>query len=324
MDYKSIRGHEKIISNLKSVVKNNRINHAYIFDGDAGMGKTMLAKAFAKTLLCQNGGDEPCGECNSCRSFDSLNNPDVIYVTHEKKQIVVDDIRNQVVRQAAVKPFMCNRKVFIIDEADLMRQEAQNALLKTLEEPPDYVTFLLLCENVNKLLVTILSRCVLFKLHPLPDDEVKDYLMSVSGADEHTANYCTAFAKGSIGKAAQLYGSEDFNDIRDFAVETLLKLEKSDMTGMYKLLSEVDKYKSDITQVLEIMLLTYRDALVLLSSGSKFVVQKDKLSLLGTLSQKGSAALINACAALEGTMSDLRGNVDFQLSMEKLFFNLKT
>lgn len=323
MDYSDIKGHQKITANLKASVKEDRVSHAYIFDGANGIGKNMIARAFAKSILCENGGEEPCGKCFACRSIDGGNNPDVIFVTHEKKAISVEDIRKQVVEQALIKPFSCKKKIFIIDEADLMNIQAQNALLKTLEEPPDYVVFMLLSENLNKFLVTILSRCITFRLNPLPSDIVKNYLIENEGADPSVADYCCAFAGGSIGKAVELLNSQSFRDVRDFTTELIPRLDKADMTQMYKLISELDTYKESINTVLEIMLLTYRDALVLLSGGDRFVMQRDKVGAIEEMTKKGAARLIKSCAVVENAMADLRGNADYQLTMEKMFFDLK-
>lgn len=324
MDYKSIKGNEKIIENLKASVKNNHISHAYIFDGGRGMGKTMLAKVFAKTLLCEKSGSTPCGECSSCRTFESGTNPDVIYVTHEKKNITVDDVRRQILEQAVVKPFRYSRKVFIIDDAHTMNIQAQNAFLKTLEEPAPYITFLLLSENTNKFLVTVLSRCIVFRLKSLPDNIIKQHLREKYNASPIDAEYCCVFAAGSIGVAQELYTSQEFRELRDFTADMVEKLDKADMVTMYRLLTELEKYKESISRVFEIMLLTYRDALAAASNAEEFVLQKDKYALIKKLSQKGAASLIKCCNAVEQAKVNLDGNADFQLTAEKLFFDIKT
>lgn len=182
-NFKDISGNENLINNLKNSISADRVNHAYIFEGQKGMGKITIAKAFAKALNCSEGKSDSCNECISCKSFDSNSNPDIIYVTHEKAGITVDDVRVQILQQAAVKPYNCRYKIFIVPEADKMNIQAQNALLKSLEEPPVYAKFMLLCENSNKFLSTILSRCVLFKLKPLPQFKVADYVEKNLGLD---------------------------------------------------------------------------------------------------------------------------------------------
>ncbi|MBD9220244.1 MAG: DNA polymerase III subunit delta, partial [Clostridiales bacterium] len=138
-NFSDIIGNEQIIKSIRCVLKNKMISHAYIIAGEEGGGKKILANAFAKTLLCENGGDEPCDNCISCRTFDGGNNPDIIYVHPVKtKGISVDDIREQVTSTVNIKPYNHRYKIYIMPNADTMTQQAQNALLKTLEEPPEY------------------------------------------------------------------------------------------------------------------------------------------------------------------------------------------
>ena len=138
----------------------------------------LLASAFAQTLQCEKGGVEPCGTCHSCVQAQSLNQPDIIRVTHEKpNSIGVDDIRDQLCSDILIRPYSSPWKIYIVDEAEKMTVQAQNALLKTIEEPPAYGMVLLLTENSQSFLPTILSRCVTLKLRPVKDEQIRKYLM---------------------------------------------------------------------------------------------------------------------------------------------------
>ena len=158
--FRSVVGHKKVIAYLQECVRSGHVSHAYLLDGPDGVGKRLVARLFAATLLCREGGTEPCGACLSCRQMDSGNQPDVSYVTHEKSVISVGDIREQLCNIVPVKPMVGPFRIFIVDEAERMNAEAQNALLKTLEEPPSYAVILLLTNNAEALLPTIRSRSV--------------------------------------------------------------------------------------------------------------------------------------------------------------------
>ena len=176
--FKDVVGHKDIINYIRSAVTENRVSHAYILNGERGAGKKMLASLFAMTLLCEKQGPEPCNECHSCRQAKSGNHPDIIRVTHEKpNSISVDDIRRQVNDDIQIKPYQGPWKIYIIAEADLMTVQAQNALLKTIEEPPAYAVIFLLTENAEALLPTITSRCVMLKLRNIKDTLIRKYLM---------------------------------------------------------------------------------------------------------------------------------------------------
>ena len=176
--FKDVVGHKDILKYISSAVENNRVSHAYILNGERGSGKRMLANLFATTLLCESGNSEPCGKCHSCRQAESGNQPDIIRVTHEKpNSISVDDIRTQVNNTVDIKPYQGPYKVYIIPQADLMTPQAQNAILKTIEEPPAYAVFLLLTENAEMLLPTINSRCVMLKLRNIKDTLIRKYLI---------------------------------------------------------------------------------------------------------------------------------------------------
>ena len=220
--FKDVIGHNEIIEYIQNAVKMDKVSHAYIMNGQKGSGKKMLADLFARTLQCEGEGVEPCGECRSCKQADGNNQPDIIKVTHEKpNSISVDDIRTQVNNDILIKPYSSKYKIYIIPEADKMTVQAQNALLKTIEEPPSYAVIFLLTENAEVLLPTIRSRCVMLKLRNIKDKLIKKYLMEEMEIPDYKADICTAFAQGNMGRAIMLATSEHFNEIKEEAVQLL-------------------------------------------------------------------------------------------------------
>ena len=221
--FQDIYGQEAMKEHLQNAIKTGKVSHAYIMNGERSSGKEFIARIFAKTLQCEKGGTDACGECHSCKQADSNNQPDIIRVTHEKpNSIGVEDIRSQVNNDMAIKPYSSPYKIYIINEGEKMTVQAQNALLKTLEEPPAYGVLLILTTNVEALLPTIVSRCVVLNMKPVRDDIVRKFLMEDMQIPDYKANVCVAFARGNIGRAKLLASSEDFDNVKEEAV-TLLK-----------------------------------------------------------------------------------------------------
>ena len=143
VSFNNIIGHEEIIRHLQNAMKTGKVSHSYIFTGRPGSGKKLLATTYAMTLQCEAGGTEPCQKCDSCKKALGKNHPDIIMVNHEKPgTISIDEIREQVIHDVAIKPYSSPHKVYIIPDAEMMTVQAQNALLKTIEEPPQYAVFL--------------------------------------------------------------------------------------------------------------------------------------------------------------------------------------
>ena len=231
--FSDVLGHEQTIAHMKSAIEANKVSHAYLLAGEKGSGKKMLAGIFARTLQCEAHGSEPCGKCHSCIQAESGNQPDIIYVTHEKPgSISVDDIRGQVNGDIQIKPYSSPYKIYIIDEAEKLTQQAQNALLKTMEEPPAYAVILLLTTNVDAFLPTILSRCVQLKLKPLRDYMVKNYLTEQLHVQEADAEIYSAFARGNLGKAISLASSEDFKHLHQEILGLLRHVKQADISEL--------------------------------------------------------------------------------------------
>ena len=200
--FKDIIGHTQIIEHLEKAIRMDKVSHAYILNGPAECGKMMIAEAFAMALQCEKNQAEPCLECRSCKQALDHNQPDIIYVRHEKPNTIsVDDIRTQLNNDIVIKPYSSRYKVYIVDEAEKMNQQAQNALLKTIEEPPAYAVILLLTTNADSFLPTILSRCITLNLKAVKDDVIKSFLMEQYKIPDYQADVCTAFAQGNVGKA---------------------------------------------------------------------------------------------------------------------------
>ena len=173
MKYTDILGNEKVKDILKKAVQHNTVLHSYLFVGEEGIGKSLFAKEFAKSILCL-GKEKPCEACKSCIEIEENNQPDYIEIVPDGNSIKIEQIRNMQLK-VAEKPIVSTKKVYVIQEADTMTQEAQNALLKTLEEPPEYITIILIASNENSILNTIKSRCTKIVFEPLSNEELKRY-----------------------------------------------------------------------------------------------------------------------------------------------------
>ena len=324
--FKDVVGHKDILKYISSAVENNRVSHAYILNGERGSGKKMLANLFAMTLLCETGDNEPCGKCHSCKQAESGNHPDIIRVTHEKpNSISVDDIRTQVNNTVDIKPYQGPYKVYIIPQADMMTPQAQNAILKTIEEPPSYAVFLLLTENADTLLPTINSRCVMLKLRNIKDTLIKKYLMENLEIPDYKADMCTAFAQGNMGRAIMLANSDHFNEIREEAVQLLKHINEMELNEIVAAVKNISVYKLEITDYLDIIMIWYRD--VLLYKATKEidkVVFKDQLQSIKEQARKSSYEGIELILeSLEKAKARLKANVNFDLVMELLFLTIK-
>ena len=324
--FKDVVGHKDILKYISSAVENNRVSHAYIQNGERGSGKKMLANLFAMTLLCETGDNEPCGKCHSCKQAESGNHPDIIRVTHEKpNSISVDDIRTQVNNTVDIKPYQGPYKVYIIPQADMMTPQAQNAILKTIEEPPSYAVFLLLTENAETLLPTINSRCVMLKLRNIKDTLIKKYLMENLEIPDYKADMCTAFAQGNMGRAIMLANSDHFNEIREEAVQLLKHISEMELNEIVAAVKNISVYKLEITDYLDIIMIWYRD--VLLYKATKEidkVVFKDQLQSIKEQARKSSYEGIELILeSLEKAKARLKANVNFDLVMELLFLTIK-
>lgn len=321
--FSDIAGHEKIIDALRRAC-GDRLYHAYIFDGAPGSGKTLMAAAFAKAILCQNrgGNGDPCGVCVCCRTIDSGNNPDVrVVLPKSGKMLGVDDIREQVVSEMETRPYLYSRKIFILENAGEMTAAAQNAFLKTLEQPKDYGVFLLLANNSGSFLPTILSRAVCYRLKPLPRELVYETLLKKGIAGE-AASVAAVYGQGSVGKSIRIAGDEGFLSVREKTIEILSGITQRDLVDNMLLVKELEqiKTKNAVDDFLDVAALWYRDIAVYQQTGNlELLLQAD-----GRLPReaKGYPDAAGAYETILKAKSNLKHNANFQLTMEILLLKL--
>ncbi len=324
--FSEIVGHEQIIEHLQNAIEADKVSHAYILNGPDKAGKMMIAKAFAQTLQCEKGGIEPCMECHSCKQAMSGNQPDIIYVSHEKPNTIsVDDIRTQINNDIVVKPYSSKRKIYIVDEAEKMNQQAQNALLKTIEEPPAYAVLLLLTTNADTFLPTILSRCVRLNLKAVRDEEIKDFLMKKHQLPDYQADVCVAFAQGNVGKAIQLASSDSFNELKTAALQLLKRLDDIELYEMTEAVKQISEYKLEINDYFDLMMIWYRDILYFKATNDvNRLVFKDEVYDIKKQAAKSSYQGIETIIeALEKAKLRLNANVNFDLVIELLLLTIK-
>ena len=290
--FDKIIGNEKIKQELELTIKLNKMSHSYMFLGTSGIGKKMIAKEFAKMILCQ--GQQKYGnKCKSCIEFDSNNNPDFQLIEPEGVSLKIDQIR-QVQKKIIEAPIISEKKVYIIDDADLMTTEAQNCLLKTLEEPPEFVTIILIGSRENNFLSTIKSRCTIIKFQDIENEKIKQYLSQNYGISDISENMLEVFS-GSIGKAEQLKSKQElYNNI----IEIIENIKILDIIDILKKADIIYKSQDEKNEILEGM--------------NVILFKKSKQDL----------RYLNCIQIIEETKKRLNANANYNMCIDNMLFRI--
>ena len=318
-----ILGNEKIRHHLRESIIKKSISHAYILAGDKGIGKSKIAREFAMELICEK--HTGCGECPACRQFLADAYPDFFYMDADgKESIGIDRIRENIVNDVSIRPYHGKVKIYIIDEADKMTVGAQNALLKTIEEPPEYVVILLLVRNMSLLLETIRSRCIKLLLSAVSNDRIKSWLVE-KGISEDVATVVASYSNGAPGIAKVMAESEDFAGMYNQNVEFLKKISEASINDILLFIEELKKRTGGFRDFTNFLRLWYRDICIL-----KLTKKMDNLvfireeGIILRLSREYTLKKINSIIDLiDETETRLNSNVSGDTVMELLFIGLR-
>lgn len=326
-NFKDIIGQESIKKHLQTAIKTGNLSHAYIINGEYGSGRQTIASALAKTIQCQSKTDDTdaCGVCTSCKQAESHNHPDIKYITHDKTSISVNDIREQLNNDISIKPYSSEYKIYIIPDANKMTEQAQNALLKTIEEPPVYAIIILLTENCDSLLPTIRSRCVTLTMNPVEKDKICTYLENKFQLEPEQAQIAANYCQGNIGKAIRFASSSDFIEMKNQVLKLLKNLDSMDIASIIDTIKEFSTHKNDINDYLDLMLLWYRDVLMFkVTKDANLLLYSDKYSAISEQATKRDYENIeNIIAAIDKAKVRLKANVNFDVTIELMILAMK-
>ncbi len=289
MPFKDIIGHDKEITILKKALLNNKVAHSFLFAGPEGVGKRLAAISLAKSLNCSASADDFCGICQNCRDIDNSSYSDIFMVEprepeskggdvdHETGIIKIDAVRD-VQQRLSYRAVRGGKKICIVDGAEKMNKEAQNAFLKTLEEPPPDSVIILVVSNGTALLPTIISRCQRINFRPLPKGVMAGIIKERLGITEEAAVLLSCLSGGSIGKVLN-WDVESVLEQRKRMVEILSRLSLADTEGLFKAAEEISKGEKPV-ESLEFLKMLYRDIAILKGGREDMVVNSDLLPVL--------------------------------------------
>ena len=306
MYFEQIKGQNFAKKYLTNSIKSNMVSHAYMFEGPNGIGKNTMARELAAILL---------------EMENLFNSPDYIEIKPDGNSIKIAQIR-KLQSDILVKPYK-SYKIYVIDEAQKMTVEAQNALLKTLEEPPKYAIIILITDNKESLLDTIKSRCEIIKFTPIPMQEVASYL-TMNGIDSKRASLLANFSRGSMKKAIELSESEEFHLMREEVqkyVETFLN---GNLIEIMDIQSSIEKYKDQITNVLDLLINYFRDIMMVKENvDNSMIINLDRLIFVKNMSNKTTySQLSKIIDIIEETKNKLRSNCNFNISIQVMTLNI--
>ena len=323
--YSGLIGQEDLVSVLKNAVSEDRVSHAYIIQGEKGSGKGLLAELFAMGIQCEADYSEPCMECESCTKAIRGNHPDIITVHHEKPDTIgVEEIRRQVVEDVQIKPFAYPHKIYIIHDAQKMTVQAQNALLKTLEEPPEYAVIILTAENAEALLPTVRSRCVTLSMRPVCDGDVASYLMREMKMPDYQAQIYAALARGNIGRAVEMASSESFAEKMGESLRYLAASKEITPETRMDLVKRIADDKRGIWDYLDIFTLWFRDVLYLKATNEPdgLIFREEHRNIRNRAALSSYEGIQIIIDAIEKTKTRLAANVNAELALELLFLTI--
>ena len=322
-EFRKLLENENNIEYFSEAAKRGKLSHAYIISGAEGSGKSVLVENISAGLLCSSGGVLLCGKCNSCKKVLSNNHPDLIRVTHEKPNLIsIGEIREQVLDTVSIMPFYGPHKIYIIEDAHLMNLNGQNALLKTLEEPPSYAIIFLITPVIDGLLETIRSRCITIEMDVVPDETVKNFLLEHYKITEEKAAKLAAFARGNIGLAESLINGKNAELISEKLPALLSKLTSLDAFEIRTAAKEFGD--SDTDAILNNMLLWFRDVLVMKAAGDFHLYFADSADAIKKQANAASyEALNNIIESIDETRKQIYFNVKDAAAFDVLLLKIR-
>lgn len=324
MSFGAIFGHQQALENLRAALAKGRLHHAYLFLGPEGVGKRTIALALARALHCAEANNDFCGQCVNCQRIGAANHPDVrvIEPLAGKKEISIQQIRD-VEKELNYQSFTGGRKVVIFDPATLMNLSSQNALLKTLEEPPANCLLILIAANGGALLPTLRSRCLKITFGPLARRLVADYLQEKQQVKSEQAQFLAALSMGSLGLALRLNDSKFFEKRREWAA-LLGSLRAGDFGGASEAAEKLAGNKDEALRFLQWAETFYRDLLVYAATHNG--AETINLDLLQQTEQLAGTAKIDHWLALldqtAGAGARIQRNLNRRMVLEDLLFNV--
>ncbi len=315
-------GHKKILEGLQKTMETNSVSHAYIFEGPDGIGKRETALTFASMLLCEKGLGHCC-QCQSCRLFAEGSNPDFQEIYLKDKSIAVDEIRS-ILKGLVIKPLYSRYKVIVINDADSMTVQAQNALLKSLEEPPRYVVFILTVQSSASVTQTVRSRCRRILFDKLSDEEILCILTEKYGGRRPEWDFIISYADGVVGTALELGQSPDYLDTRNEIMHSVNQLLVSDKGDVFKTYELFEKNSDKIEFILKIMLLFFRDIIIYNQTlNYNILINSDKKDMIIENANLKLSCLLKCVAAVWSAKRGLEYNANFQLAIEVMLMKIK-
>jgi DNA polymerase-3 subunit delta' len=315
MKFNDIIGQEILKIQLLNDIKYNRAAHAYIFDGSDGMGKKFISNIFIQSIMCDN--NNACGECPACVKVNTGNHIDIkIFKDNGKKSISIDDMR-EFFSDLNLRPFLSMRKIYLIENADTINEKCQNMILKTIEEPPAFVTIILLSEALDNILPTIKSRCRILKMQPYSNDQI----VKIAGIND---KFLLAYAEGNPGMIKKLSQDTEFIDTKNEVINIADKIVKSNSYGSIIQNAEFFNKNSDNkNEILEIMLYIFWDILKYKQLGEKYILNCDNIDVIRNFSKEISYSRLNKIIrSIINTKKDLKYNVNISLTMEKMLLDM--
>ena len=295
-------GHEALINNFKQRCLKNTLSHAHLIAGEDGVGKGKLANILAKFIL--NGDLD--------REY-----VDIINYSSEKSSFGVDDVRD-IIEEVYKKPFEKDKKVIIIHEGNKLTIQAQNALLKTIEEPPKGVYIIILCESLELILDTIKSRCEIYKLKPLTKSELYEYIkIKKFNYDENEIKSAIAFSEGVPGRIDRYFNDDKLRELRNNIVILIKNLNKNDLVAILQQEESFSNLKNDKEEVLNIFGLFIRDILINKEiENEEFIINSDKLEDIKELTKEMSfKKLNNMIKTIEEARRNIKSNVSWGMML---------
>ncbi|OJT75127.1 DNA polymerase III subunit delta' [Clostridioides difficile] len=306
MYFENIIGQDFAKKYLTNSIKKNKLNNAYMFEGMDGIGKKKFADELSKLLL----------------DYENLeNSPDYVLIKPDGNSIKIAQIRN-LQSDIVIRPHK-DYKIYIINNAEKMTVEAQNALLKTLEEPPNYAIIILVTNNKESLLETIKSRCDIIKFSPIPIEDLKRYLIN-TGIEEERAQLLAIFSRGSIENALNLSQSSEFSMMREDIQQYIQIMLDKNIVEILNIPNNMEKYRGKIIALLDMMINYFRDIILLKENVNKnMLINVDKLVFIQNMSGKISySQLSKIIDIIEDAKSKIKSNCNFNISIQVMSLNI--